>query len=136
MILNKHKVNTLEFLMNKNKTFLAIIPARGGSKRLPRKNVLELCGINSEKYHWHDLRHTYATLLKKNINNLKVISKMLGHATTNMTEEVYIDTQKEVIDLCNIMNNYAENLTFQVRKNDEKIAQQDFDMAKMVDFLT
>ncbi len=27
-----------------NKTFLAIIPARGGSKRLPRKNVLDLCG--------------------------------------------------------------------------------------------
>jgi CMP-N-acetylneuraminic acid synthetase len=30
--------------MYKNKTFLAIIPARGGSKRLPRKNVLELNG--------------------------------------------------------------------------------------------
>lgn len=29
--------------MHKNKTFLAIIPARGGSKRLPRKNVLDLC---------------------------------------------------------------------------------------------
>jgi CMP-N,N'-diacetyllegionaminic acid synthase len=28
--------------MYKNKTFIAIIPARGGSKRLPRKNVLEL----------------------------------------------------------------------------------------------
>ena len=27
-----------------NKTFLAIIPARGGSKRLPRKNILDLCG--------------------------------------------------------------------------------------------
>ena len=26
------------------KTFLAIIPARGGSKRLPRKNILDLCG--------------------------------------------------------------------------------------------
>ena len=100
------------------------------------KHVLELCGIDSEKYHWHDLRHTYATLLKKNINNLKVISKMLGHATTNMTEEVYIDTQKEVIDLCNIINNYAENLISRVRKKDEKIAQRDFDMAKMVDFLT
>ena len=49
---------------------------------------------------------------------------------------MYIDTQKEVIDLCSIMNNYAENLTSQVRKNDEKIAQQDFDMAKIVDFLT
>jgi CMP-N-acetylneuraminic acid synthetase len=30
--------------MHKNKTFLAIIPARGGSKRLPRKNVRELAG--------------------------------------------------------------------------------------------
>jgi len=28
----------------KNKTFLAVIPARGGSKRLPRKNVLTLNG--------------------------------------------------------------------------------------------
>ncbi|MEN4045781.1 acylneuraminate cytidylyltransferase family protein [Sulfurimonas sp. NWX367] len=27
-----------------DKTFLAIIPARGGSKRLPRKNVLDLAG--------------------------------------------------------------------------------------------
>lgn len=30
--------------MYENKTFLAIIPARGGSKRLPRKNILDLCG--------------------------------------------------------------------------------------------
>lgn len=30
--------------MYKNKTFLAIIPARGGSKRLPKKNLLDLCG--------------------------------------------------------------------------------------------
>jgi CMP-N-acetylneuraminic acid synthetase len=30
--------------MYKGKTFLAIIPARGGSKRLPMKNVLELAG--------------------------------------------------------------------------------------------
>ena len=30
--------------MYKEKTFLAIIPARGGSKRLPKKNVLELAG--------------------------------------------------------------------------------------------
>lgn len=30
--------------MINNKTFLAIIPARGGSKRLPRKNVLNLNG--------------------------------------------------------------------------------------------
>lgn len=31
---------------------------------------------------------------------------------------------------------YAENLISQVQKKDEKIAQRDFDMTKMVDFLT
>ena len=30
--------------MLNNKKFLAIIPARGGSKRLPRKNILKFCG--------------------------------------------------------------------------------------------
>lgn len=30
--------------MYKGKTFLAVIPARGGSKRLPRKNLLDLAG--------------------------------------------------------------------------------------------
>lgn len=30
--------------MYKDKTFLAIIPARGGSKRLPKKNILDLNG--------------------------------------------------------------------------------------------
>lgn len=30
--------------MYKDKTFLAIIPARGGSKRLPKKNILDLAG--------------------------------------------------------------------------------------------
>lgn len=30
--------------MYQNKTFLAIIPARGGSKRLPKKNILDLAG--------------------------------------------------------------------------------------------
>jgi CMP-N,N'-diacetyllegionaminic acid synthase len=30
--------------MLKGKSFLAIIPARGGSKRLPNKNIIDLCG--------------------------------------------------------------------------------------------
>lgn len=30
--------------MYQGKSYLAVIPARGGSKRLPRKNVLDLCG--------------------------------------------------------------------------------------------
>ena len=36
--------NMVKFFMKSNKTFLAIIPARGGSKRLPHKNILDLDG--------------------------------------------------------------------------------------------
>ena len=46
----------------------------------------------------------------------------LGYLPTNLTEEVYIDNQKEMIDLCNVMDNYAETLISKVQKNDENIA--------------
>ena len=44
MNMSKPIVNTTRCLVFKDKTFLAVIPARGGSKRLPRKNVLDLKG--------------------------------------------------------------------------------------------
>jgi CMP-N-acetylneuraminic acid synthetase len=31
-------------MMSKNESYLAVIPARGGSKRLPRKNIMDLAG--------------------------------------------------------------------------------------------
>jgi CMP-N,N'-diacetyllegionaminic acid synthase len=40
----KQILNITVFLVYKSKSFLAIIPARGGSKRLPRKNLLDLNG--------------------------------------------------------------------------------------------
>jgi CMP-N,N'-diacetyllegionaminic acid synthase len=42
--MRRQTLNTMVFLVYKNKSFLAIIPARGGSKRVPRKNLLDLNG--------------------------------------------------------------------------------------------
>ncbi len=42
--MRKQILNTTVFSVYKNKSFLAIVPARGGSKRLPRKNLLDLNG--------------------------------------------------------------------------------------------
>ncbi|MFW3353552.1 cytidylyltransferase domain-containing protein [Aliarcobacter butzleri] len=53
--------------MYKDKTFLAIIPARGGSKRLPRKNVLDLCGKPL-------IAHTIEAGLKSNYVDKVVVS--------------------------------------------------------------
>ncbi|MDZ7817712.1 MAG: acylneuraminate cytidylyltransferase family protein [Aliarcobacter sp.] len=81
--------------MNKNKTFLAIIPARGGSKRLPRKNVLDLCGKPLIAY------SIEAGLKSKYINKLIVtsddeeilsISKRYGADIIVRPEELASDT--------------------------------------------
>jgi|APSaa5957512622_1039677.scaffolds.fasta_scaffold11744_4 CMP-N,N'-diacetyllegionaminic acid synthase len=37
-------MNTTEFSMSKQNSYIAIIPARGGSKRLPGKNLLKIAG--------------------------------------------------------------------------------------------
>lgn len=81
--------------MYKNKTFLAIIPARGGSKRLPRKNVLDLCGKPL-------IAHTIETGLKSKYidkvivssddNEILEISKKFGAETIKRPDELASDT--------------------------------------------
>lgn len=81
--------------MYTNKTFLAIIPARGGSKRLPRKNVLDLCDK-------HLIAYTIEAALKsKYIDKVIVssddeeilnISKKIGAETIKRPDELASDT--------------------------------------------
>ncbi|MDS1369869.1 acylneuraminate cytidylyltransferase family protein [Aliarcobacter butzleri] len=80
--------------MYKNKTFLAIIPARGGSKRLPRKNVLDLCGKPL-------ITHTIEAGLKSNYidkvivssddEEILEISKKFGAETVKRPDELASD---------------------------------------------
>ncbi|MGD9625711.1 MAG: acylneuraminate cytidylyltransferase family protein [Arcobacter sp.] len=80
--------------MYKNKTFLAIIPARGGSKRLPRKNVLDLCGKPL-------IAHTIEAGLKSNYidkvivssddEEILEISKKIGAKTVKRPDELASD---------------------------------------------
>jgi CMP-N,N'-diacetyllegionaminic acid synthase len=83
------------YLMYKNKTFLAIIPARGGSKRLPRKNVLDL---NGKPLIAHSIE---AGLNSKYIDKVVVssddeeilnISKEFGADTIKRPDELASDT--------------------------------------------
>ena len=55
---------------------------------------------------WHDLRHSYATLLLKNDFNLKVISKTLGHAKEIVTADNYINNQEIIADGVGELKNY------------------------------
>lgn len=79
--------------MYTNKTFLAIIPARGGSKRLPRKNVLDLCGKPLISY------TIEAALKSKYID--KVIVSSDDEEILNISKKFGADIIKRPINLAN-----------------------------------
>ncbi len=79
--------------MYTNKKFLAIIPARGGSKRLPRKNVLDLCGK-------HLIAYTIEAALKSKYIN-KVIVSSDDEEILNISSNFGADIIKRPIDLAN-----------------------------------
>ncbi len=79
--------------MYNNKTYLAIIPARGGSKRLPRKNVLELNGKPLIAY------SIEAGLNSKYID--KVIVSSDDEEILNISKNYKVDNIKRPDDLAN-----------------------------------
>jgi len=58
--------------------------SRGSWKRLLRRAGLR------ESLRWHDLRHTFASLLGAKNEPLKVISSLLGHASVQITADRYL----------------------------------------------
>ncbi|MCD8083572.1 MAG: site-specific integrase [Clostridiales bacterium] len=56
----------------------------------PFKRLKEKLGI-PEDFHWHDLRHSYATIMENNHVNLKEMASVLGHTSGEFTLQVYVD---------------------------------------------
>lgn len=69
---------------------------------------------------FHDLRHTYTTLLLMNNFDLKAVSQLLGHASTIITANVYFDKNKIVVDCENELNTYIDKVKPD-NKSSEKI---------------
>lgn len=66
------------------------------------RTVKRICEKNNIEGHFHKLRHTYATQLRKGGAKLEVIQELLGHSTFSTTVNYYlgvdIDDKKEAID--------------------------------------
>jgi len=78
-----------------NKTFLAIIPARGGSKRLPRKNVLDLC--RKPVIAWSieaglDSKYIDRVVVSSDDDEILNIAKKYGAEIIKRPSELAIDT--------------------------------------------
>jgi CMP-N,N'-diacetyllegionaminic acid synthase len=81
--------------MYKNKTFLAIIPARGGSKRLLKKNVLDLCG--KPLIAWSieaglNSKYIDKVVVTSDDDQILGISKQFGAETIKRPDELASDT--------------------------------------------
>lgn len=51
-----------------------------------------------EDFHWHDLRHTFATIMAENEVNLKELANVLGHRTGEFTHQVYVEQKPEIYE--------------------------------------
>ena len=57
---------------------------KNGIKNTDWKRYLKKAKI--ENFHWHDVRHTFASRLVMKGINLYIVSKLLGHHSLDMTE--------------------------------------------------
>lgn len=77
--------------------------------------ALNRAGI--DKIRFHDLRHTYASLLLANGAPMKYVQHQLGHSSITMTMDLYTHLLPEVNDKCvNLLNNIV-NTTVETNSN-------------------
>lgn len=77
--------------------------------------ALNRAGI--DKIRFHDLRHTYASLLFANGAPMKYVQHQLGHSSITMTMDLYTHLLLEVNDKCvNLLNNIV-NTTVETNSN-------------------
>lgn len=65
--------------------------------------------LNLPNIKFHDLRHTYGTLLLKANFSLKAISELLGHSSEIITYDVYIDKDEIIYDCLDVLDSYIES---------------------------
>lgn len=73
---------------------------------LPAAFRKALAGAEIEGFRFHDLRHTFATRLLRKTQNIKLVSKLLGHSnieTTTKYAHVLMDDMRHALDDFSVM---------------------------------
>ena len=77
----------------------------------PFQQLLKKCNLPHMR--WHDLRHTFATILNENEVNMKALALVMGHRDPTITKDVYINPKIEVVDCSMQVNRFLETINFQ-----------------------
>ena len=77
--------------------------------RLGQTFSLILSAIGMDRVGLHTLRHTFATMLFENGCEVKIVSEILGHSNTKITENIYIHTlQHQKIKAIKSIDKYSD----------------------------
>lgn len=77
---------------------------------IKRRFLPSLNRAGIDKIRFHDLRHTYASLLLANNAPMKYVQHQLGHSSITMTMDLYTHLLPEVNDKCvNLLNNIVNS---------------------------
>ena len=77
--------------------------------RLDRTFNQILAAANLQKAGCHKLRHTFATMLFNNGCEVKVVSELLGHSNTKITENIYIHIiQQQKVKAIDSIDKYSD----------------------------
>jgi integrase len=77
--------------------------------RLGQTFSLVLAAIGMERVGLHTLRHTFATMLFSNGCEVKVVSELLGHSNTKITENIYIHLiQQQKVKAISSIDKYSD----------------------------
>lgn len=110
-------MNSLKELKKINGDKKYIMSTQNGKQCSPRNinrmfhSILKQTGIVKEDEDMcgvHSLRHTFATMLFKNGCDVKVVSEILGHSDTKITENIYIHViQQQKVEAMKNIDNFS-----------------------------
>ncbi len=99
--------------MYKNKKFLAIIPARGGSKGIPNKNVIDICGKPLIAYTIEagkESKYIDEIVVSTDSKNIKEVAEQCGASVPFLRpEELSNDTAKSIDVVLHAIDFYKNN---------------------------
>lgn len=103
--------------MYKNKKFLAIIPARGGSKGIPNKNIMDICGKPLIAYTIEagkKSKYIDEIVISTDSNSVKAVAEKYGARIPYLRpEELSNDTAKSIDVILHAIDFYKNNnMTF------------------------
>ena len=91
------------------------------SLQLSFNSLKKLYGLPDD-FHWHDLRHVYATLMVQYQVNIKELAVVLGHSSGIFTMQHYVVPSQKVCEEVLGFKEYSENLIKSSTIGAQKIA--------------